>query len=172
MPSSSARSRANFLGSLLRPRFGQEPTHRRPARRRAAAALQPQGYRPVRTANGWTLPYRMRGGVKEFHLVAEEVEHEFAPGSKGQVLGTTARHPALPSRSSRATVSDCSWPGRPLVVDPQVARDRLGWHKTLAALPLLSARRGATAVLRPIQYQGQFMAPRAGNMPRFGAHTG
>lgn len=35
----------------------------------------------VRTLNGWTLPYRMNGGVKEFHLVAEEFEHEFAPGS-------------------------------------------------------------------------------------------
>ena len=25
----------------------------------------------VRTLNGWTLPYRMNNGVKEFHLVAE-----------------------------------------------------------------------------------------------------
>ncbi|HEY1181501.1 MAG TPA: hypothetical protein VGE56_04290, partial [Rhodocyclaceae bacterium] len=37
----------------------------------------PQGYLPVRTLNGWTLPYKMNGGVKEFHLVAEEIEHEF-----------------------------------------------------------------------------------------------
>ena len=37
-----------------------------------------QGYLPVRTLNGWTLPYVMKGGVKEFHLVAEEIEHEFA----------------------------------------------------------------------------------------------
>ena len=35
---------------------------------------------PVRTLNGWTLPHRLHEGVKEFHLVAEEVDHEFAPG--------------------------------------------------------------------------------------------
>ena len=36
-------------------------------------------YTPVRSLNGWTLPYTIKGGVKEFHLIAEEVEHEFAP---------------------------------------------------------------------------------------------
>ena len=34
------------------------------------------GYRPVVTLNGWSLSYR----VKEFHLVAEPVECELAPG--------------------------------------------------------------------------------------------
>ena len=38
------------------------------------------GYRPVVTLNGWTLPYRVKDGVKEFHLVAEPVERELAPG--------------------------------------------------------------------------------------------
>ena len=28
-------------------------------------------YNPVVTLNGWTLPWRMNQGVKEFHLVAE-----------------------------------------------------------------------------------------------------
>ena len=28
-------------------------------------------YNPVVTLNGWTLPWRMNNGVKEFHLVAE-----------------------------------------------------------------------------------------------------
>jgi hypothetical protein len=34
--------------------------------------IPPNGrpYRAVATLNGWTLPWRMRGGVKEFHLVA------------------------------------------------------------------------------------------------------
>jgi manganese oxidase len=39
------------------------------------------------TPNGWTLPYKMVNGVKEFHLVAEPVEHEFAPGSKAKLWG-------------------------------------------------------------------------------------
>ncbi|MDP4623392.1 MAG: copper oxidase, partial [Hydrogenophaga sp.] len=30
-------------------------------------------YNPVVTLNGWTLPFRMKDGVKEFHLVAEPV---------------------------------------------------------------------------------------------------
>ena len=44
-------------------------------------------YVPVRTLNGWTLPWTMNGGVKEFHLVAEEIVHEFAPGSKATCWG-------------------------------------------------------------------------------------
>jgi len=37
-------------------------------------------YTPVVTPNGATLPFVMKGGVKEFHLVAEPVKREFAPG--------------------------------------------------------------------------------------------
>ena len=53
-------------------------------------------YTPVVTPNGTTLPHRVIGGVKIFHLIAEEVDHEFAPGLKahcwgfnGQVHGPT-----------------------------------------------------------------------------------
>ena len=53
------------------------------------------GSRPgkVRTLNGWTLPHRMNNGVKEFHLVAEEIEHEFAPGSKAICWGYNGSTP-------------------------------------------------------------------------------
>ncbi len=47
----------------------------------------------VRTLNGWTLPWRMNGGVKEFHLVAEVVEHEFAPGSTATCWGYNGSTP-------------------------------------------------------------------------------
>ena len=53
----------------------------------------PQGYMPVHTPNGWTLPYKMNDGVKEFHLVAEEIEHEFAPGSKARCWGYNGTTP-------------------------------------------------------------------------------
>jgi len=53
-------------------------------------------YTPVITPNGATLPHRVIDGVKIYHLVAEEVDHEFAPGLKahcwgfnGQVHGPT-----------------------------------------------------------------------------------
>ena len=52
-----------------------------------------RGYTPVRTPNGWTLPYRMNNGVKEFHLVAEEIEHEFAPGSRAVCWGYNGTTP-------------------------------------------------------------------------------
>lgn len=50
-------------------------------------------YTPVRTPNGWTLPYQIKDGVKEFHLVAEEVEHEFAPGSRARCWGYNGTTP-------------------------------------------------------------------------------
>jgi FtsP/CotA-like multicopper oxidase with cupredoxin domain len=53
----------------------------------------PTGYTPVRTLNGWSLPYRMKNGVKEFHLVAEEVEHEFAPGCRARCWGYNGTTP-------------------------------------------------------------------------------
>lgn len=52
-----------------------------------------RGWIPVRTLNGWTLPFRMNDGVKEFHLVAEEVEHEFAPGSRARCWGYNGSTP-------------------------------------------------------------------------------
>lgn len=53
----------------------------------------PLGYRPVRTLNGWTLPYRLNAGVKEFHLVAEEVRHQFAPGTEAICWGYNGSTP-------------------------------------------------------------------------------
>ncbi len=50
-------------------------------------------YVPVRTLNGWTLPYTLKDGVKQFHLVAEEVEHEFAPGCQAKCWGYNGTTP-------------------------------------------------------------------------------
>ena len=58
-----------------------------------ALKRHPQGYIPVRTLNGWTLPYKLNAGVKEFHLVAEEIEHEFAPGSRAKCWGYNGTTP-------------------------------------------------------------------------------
>lgn len=48
-------------------------------------------YRPVVTPNGATLPYRVVDGVKIFHLVPEEVDHEFAPGLTAKTWGYNGR---------------------------------------------------------------------------------
>ena len=55
--------------------------------------LTAQGYRPVITPNGRALSYRMNEGVKEFHLIAEEIEHEFAPGTKIKAWGYNGSTP-------------------------------------------------------------------------------
>ncbi|MES2069294.1 MAG: copper oxidase [Pseudomonadota bacterium] len=50
-------------------------------------------YNPVVTLNGWTLPWRMNQGVKEFHLVAEPVVREMAPGFKAHLWGYNGQSP-------------------------------------------------------------------------------
>jgi FtsP/CotA-like multicopper oxidase with cupredoxin domain len=50
-------------------------------------------YQPVATLNGWTLPWRMNGDWKEFHLVAEPVVREFAPGMVGHLWGYNGQSP-------------------------------------------------------------------------------
>jgi FtsP/CotA-like multicopper oxidase with cupredoxin domain len=50
-------------------------------------------YNPVATLNGWSLPWRMNNGVKEFHLVAEPVVREFAPGMKANLWGYNGSSP-------------------------------------------------------------------------------
>ena len=50
-------------------------------------------YNPVVTLNGWTLPWRMKDGVKEFHLVAEPVVRELAPGTRANLWGYNGSSP-------------------------------------------------------------------------------
>ena len=50
-------------------------------------------YNPMVTLNGWSLPWRMNNGVKEFHLVAEPVVREFAPGMKAHLWGYNGSSP-------------------------------------------------------------------------------
>ena len=48
-------------------------------------------YTPVITPNGVSLPWKIVDGVKVFHLVAEEVWHEFAPGLNAHCWGYNGR---------------------------------------------------------------------------------
>jgi len=50
-------------------------------------------YNPVVTLNGWSLPWRMKNGWKEFHLVAEPVVREIAPGMKANLWGYNGQSP-------------------------------------------------------------------------------
>jgi len=50
-------------------------------------------FNPVVTLNGWSLPWRMNNGVKEFHLVVEPVVREFSPGMKVNMWGFNGSSP-------------------------------------------------------------------------------
>jgi FtsP/CotA-like multicopper oxidase with cupredoxin domain len=60
-----------------------------------APAAPPNGahFHPVATLNGWSLPWRMRNGVKEFHLIAEPVVREIAPGMRANLWGYNGQSP-------------------------------------------------------------------------------
>jgi len=48
-------------------------------------------YTPVVTPNNVSLPWKVVNDVKVYHLIAEEVEHEFAPGLKARCWGYNGR---------------------------------------------------------------------------------
>ena len=57
--------------------------------------IPPNGrhYHPVVTPNGWSLPWRMNNGVKEFHLVAEPVLREMAEDFTAHLWGYNGQSP-------------------------------------------------------------------------------
>lgn len=48
-------------------------------------------YTPVITPNNVSLPWKVVDGVKVYHLVQEEVDHEFAPGMRAKCWGFNGR---------------------------------------------------------------------------------
>ena len=52
-----------------------------------------RAYNPVVTLNGWTAPWRMKNNAKEFHLVAEPVRREMAPGMIANLWGYNGQSP-------------------------------------------------------------------------------
>ena len=64
-----------------------------PATQAPVAPSSGPDYQPVVTLNGWTLPPRINGEWKEFHLVAEPVVREMAPGMKAHLWGYNGQSP-------------------------------------------------------------------------------
>ena len=97
-------TRRNFLaaagllaaGAASRAALGAAPEPHHRATADTAPPLHPgsgRPYNPVVTLNGWSLPFRMNNGVKEFHLVAEPVEREIAPGMVARLWGYNGSSP-------------------------------------------------------------------------------
>ena len=91
-------SSATLLGAALVSRAGAATLPEAPVMDSAATQrphLPPNGrpYNPVVTLNGWTLPWRMKNGWKEFHLIAEPVKREIAPGMVANLWGYNGQSP-------------------------------------------------------------------------------
>lgn len=81
---------ANFLlarragAGLFVPRIASQESHAphtpAPAAHQPSPDITPQGYRPVITPNGTSLPYELDGDVKVFRLTAEPLRREFIRG--------------------------------------------------------------------------------------------
>ena len=89
---------ATMLGAALVTRAGAASLPEAPLQASAATMpplMPPNGrpYNPVVTLNGWTLPWRMKDNVKEFHLVAEPVVREIAPGMTANLWGYNGQSP-------------------------------------------------------------------------------
>ncbi len=71
----------------------EAPTQTSPAMQPPLMPTSGPDYQPVVTLNGWTLPWRRNGDWKEFHLVAEPVVREIAPGMKAHLWGYNGQSP-------------------------------------------------------------------------------
>jgi len=98
-------SRRNFLGGaglavaatavsrISLAALPDAPSMEKPGTQPPLVPANGRPYNPVVTLNGWTLPWRMNGGTKEFHLVAEPVVREMAPGMKAHLWGYNGQSP-------------------------------------------------------------------------------
>ncbi|QNM98037.1 multicopper oxidase family protein [Chitinimonas koreensis] len=90
--------RRTFLGSLTGALAGlAAAVPGATAERRPQPAPVPTAHgsrrTPVTTLNGRSADWTLRGGVKEFHLVAEPIEQEVAPGMKARLWGYNGSSP-------------------------------------------------------------------------------
>jgi manganese oxidase len=89
---------AGLFGAAMVSRVGAASLPEAPLRETAEMAppLFPASgphYNPVVTLNGWSLPWRMNNGWKEFHLVAEPVRRQLAPGMTANLWGYNGQSP-------------------------------------------------------------------------------
>ncbi|HSI47953.1 MAG TPA: copper oxidase [Ideonella sp.] len=89
---------ATFVGATAVSRLGaatlpETVSQTSPLTQPPSAPSSGRPFNPVVTLNGWSLPWRMKDGVKEFHLVAEPVVREIAPGMKANLWGYNGQSP-------------------------------------------------------------------------------
>jgi manganese oxidase len=87
-----------LLGAAMVSRAAQgavpeAPMQSKPDTQPPLAPSNGRSYNPVVTLNGWTLPWRMNNAWKEFHLVAEPVRRQLAPGMTAHLWGYNGQSP-------------------------------------------------------------------------------
>ncbi len=80
-------------GGVMAAGIPEAPTTSSPAMQPPLVPSTGPDYQPVVTLNGWTLPWRIKDGWKEFHLLAEPVVREIAPGMKANLWGYNGQSP-------------------------------------------------------------------------------
>ena len=120
-------SGAAMLGgaALMKTRDALGDTPPAPVAASAAPERAAQGYMPVVTPNGETLPWTMKDGVKEFRLVAEPVKREFAPG---MIVDTWGYNGLSPGPTIEVVEGDRV---RLLVTNKLPERTSVHWHGAL-----------------------------------------
>ncbi|WP_424194606.1 multicopper oxidase family protein [Ampullimonas aquatilis] len=93
-----AQSAGSLLGAALVSRAHAAMLPEAASNPAAATQVPPtpntgRPFHPVVTLNGWSLPWRMKNNVKEFHLVAEPVVREIAPGMMANLWGYNGQSP-------------------------------------------------------------------------------
>ncbi|MBM3570809.1 MAG: copper oxidase, partial [Alphaproteobacteria bacterium] len=91
--SSAALVGAALVGRAAAARLPEAPIQTEPATQPPLSPPNGRPYNPVVTLNGWTLPWRIRDGWKEFHLIAEPAVRQIAPGMKANLWGYNGRRP-------------------------------------------------------------------------------
>ena len=91
-------SAAGFFGAAMVSRVGAATLpeliiQEKPAMQPPLVPNTGRPYNPVATLNGWSLPWRMNNGWKEFHLVAEPVRRQLAPGMTANLWGYNGQSP-------------------------------------------------------------------------------
>lgn len=86
-------SLAGSVGSVLLGRNAQAASSPSSSGRVLLPPRPGRGRAPVTVPNGVKLPWKMEGGVKVFHLIAEPVKREFAPGLIVNCFGYNGQTP-------------------------------------------------------------------------------
>jgi FtsP/CotA-like multicopper oxidase with cupredoxin domain len=84
---------AGLVSKVAQSSVPEAPTQAKPDTQPPLVPTSGRPYQPVVTLNGWALPWRMNNGWKEFHLVAEPVRRQLAPGMTAHLWGYNGQSP-------------------------------------------------------------------------------